>query len=125
MNQSPGGPIVSQPKYESQEARRRAAEFLRAVFQGDAADLHAFLERYRCRYVVLDRGVLWSGLRYPGGLPLTARGARPGTVMATVLSSDQSVLDGLEGFRLLYRSALPGDSVRLYERVAQGRNDAR
>lgn len=97
--------IVFQPKWETVESRRRVGEFLTAFFHGGPAELRSLLlETYRCRFVLFDRWTLWELARYAGGIPWSERRPRPGTAAEVFLSRDASVLSGVPGFRLLYRS---------------------
>jgi hypothetical protein len=106
-------PIALQPKYEITVSRERIEEFLRAFFFGSRADLAALLERWDCRYLLVDRTGLW-GLRYIAGLPLALRDPIPDTAAAAFLSTDQVRATAVPGFRLLYRT--PQDRYFLYER---------
>jgi hypothetical protein len=109
-----GHPIVLQPKYESRETRARIEAFLHAFFLGSPADLRAFLDRYQARYLLVDRQTLWL-LRYVAGLPLSAARPRAGSAAEVFLSEDPRVFAEVPGYRLLYRSELPSDMMRLYE----------
>jgi hypothetical protein len=109
-----GHPIVLQPKYESRETRARIEAFLHAFFLGSPADLRAFLERYRARYLLVDRQTLWL-LRYVAGLPLSTPRPLAGSPAEAFLSEDPRVFADVPGYRLLYRSPLPSDMMRLYE----------
>jgi hypothetical protein len=121
-----GHPVVFQPKWESRECRERAAEFLATFFRGTPVAMRTLLlGKYRCRYVVFDRftlGILHAS-RYVAGFPADWGGPVPGTCAAAFLSQDESVLEGVPGFRLLYRSpptirqsdGSPADFFRLYE----------
>jgi hypothetical protein len=106
-------PIVLQPKYETVASRRRSREFFETFFFGTAADLHAWLERYRCRFLLVDRATLW-GLRYLAGLPEASERPAPGTAAADFLARDPG-RPTAAGFRLRYRSPLASDHMRLYE----------
>jgi hypothetical protein len=106
-------PIVMQPKYETVESRRRSEEFLTAFYFGTTADLRAWLERYQCRFLLVDRSMLWA-LRWVAGLEEALERPVPGTAAATFLSDDAE-RPARAGFRLRYRSPLASDSMRLYE----------
>jgi hypothetical protein len=116
-------PIVLQPKYEMRHSRERAGEFLQAFFEGTPDDLRRLvLERFRCRYLLVDRAVLGAGSRYAAGIPPGA-GLDPRSAAAVLTSQDAAVLEGVSGYRLVYRSppsllqtnGAPSDFFRLYE----------
>jgi hypothetical protein len=109
-------PIVLQPKYETDRSRRQAEAFLTALFHGTTEDVAELLrERFRCRYLLIDRYVLWDLSRVTAGLRADARGPRAGTAAEVFLSEDDAVVSGVPGFELLYRgSAVPGADYRLY-----------
>jgi hypothetical protein len=109
-----GHPIVLQPKYESRETRARIEGFLHAFFLGSPADFRAFLDRFQARYFLVDRQTLWL-LRYVAGLPLSATRPGAGSAAEVFLSEDPRVFAEVPGYRLLYRSELPSDMMRLYE----------
>jgi hypothetical protein len=115
-------PIVLQPKYETERSRRKAEDFLTAFFHGTPEELRRLLlERFRCRYLLVDRYTLGYLSPWTAGLP---RGASPaaGTPAALFLSQDQATLASVPGFELLYRSpatilqsnGAPYDLYRLY-----------
>ncbi len=109
-------PIVCQPKYEMVESRRRFREYLEAYLKGAPQDLMRFARRYRCRYVLIDRIGMWYVNRYIAGIPLSQQTPAPGTAAAVFGSDDETVLTGVPGFTLVYRSP-PGlglDVFRLY-----------
>jgi hypothetical protein len=109
-------PIVLQPKYETREARRRVAEFVDTVIWGDLDDVRRYLQRYRARYLLIDRVTVWRGFGYIAGVP---RGGQPleRSAIRSFLSDDPEVLGNLPGYRLLYRSDPSSgyDHFRLYE----------
>jgi len=107
-----GRPIVLQPKYETEASRRKAEAFLTAFFQGSLADLRELMtNRFRCRYLLVDRHVLWDLSRYTAGLKAEERAPRPGTAAEVLLDTDRTVLEAAEGFELLYRSPHPVPSA--------------
>ncbi|HET6203945.1 MAG TPA: hypothetical protein VFI25_14235 [Planctomycetota bacterium] len=117
-------PIVFQPKWETAESRRRVGEFFEAFFHGSPTDLRRLLlEKYRCRYLLVDRWTLWEVARYAAGIPWSETRPRPGTAAEVFLSREDKVLAGVPGYRLLYRSPeffperdeLRTDWFRLYE----------
>jgi hypothetical protein len=109
-----GHPIALQPKYESARSRRRIEAFLEAFYAGDPAALHGLLTSWRCRYLLVDRGMLWS-LRYVAGLPADLQAPPPGTAAADFLSPEPVRSTRVPGFRLLYRSPYVTDDLRLFE----------
>ncbi len=117
-------PIVLQPKWEEVEARRRTRDILDALFHAPPGDLRRLLlERYRCRYLAVDRWTLWVYMRYIAGVPLDLPRVEPGTAAASLLTDDAEVLSSVPGYRLLYRSPAtilddtgnPTDLIRLFE----------
>jgi hypothetical protein len=108
-------PILFQPKWETQRSRDRVVEMFDAFYGRSPAELRRLLlEKYRCRYLVVDRsffGIQRSSW-YAAGLPYEQ--ARPGTCAEIFLSRDPAVLSGVPGFRLLYRSPHGTDFYRLY-----------
>ena len=109
-----GHAIVVQPKYETESSRRRNERFLRALYEGSADEFAALLREWDVHWLLIDRQTLWS-FRYVAGLPLALSEPVPGTAAWRFLSQDPSRFDGIAGFRLLYRSPLPQDMMRLYE----------
>jgi hypothetical protein len=110
-----GRPIALQPKYETEASRRKAEVFLTTLFHGSTEEFLAVVrERLDCRYLLLDRHVLWDLSRYTAGLPLASTGPLPGTA-AEVLLAPQAA-DGVPGLELLYATAQPARRAdfRLY-----------
>jgi hypothetical protein len=110
-------PIVLQPKYETDRSRRQAEAFLTTFFQRSTEELAELLrERFRCRYLLVDRHVLWDLSRTTAGLSASEREPRPGTAAAAFLSGAGDVLAAIPGFELLYRSpaGIPGADYRLF-----------
>jgi len=110
-------PIVLQPKYETDRSRRQAEAFLTTFFQRSTAELAELLrERFRCRYLLVDRYVLWELSRATAGLRADEREPRPGTAAEAFLSDSDEVLTGITGFELLYRSprGIPGADYRFF-----------
>jgi hypothetical protein len=98
-------PILFQPKWESRRSRRRAVELFETFYHRTPEDLrHLLTGKYRCRYLVVDRA--FFGIQraswYVGGS--RDERAEKGTCAATLLSREESVLESLPGYRLLYRS---------------------
>jgi hypothetical protein len=111
-------PIVLQPKWEEAEARRRLQDFVLTLFHGSPDALRRLLlEKYRCRYLLVDRSTVW-GLRYIAGIPADAGTVKRGTAASVFIDTYASV-SPLPGYRLLYRSHLPTDRMRLYELLEQ------
>jgi hypothetical protein len=114
-------PIVLQPKYETDASRRDAEAFLTTFFHGTPGALATLMrERFRCRYLVVDRYTLGVLSRWTAGL--ASDPPAPGTAAAVLLSQDAARLGGVPGFELLYRSpptilqsnGAPYDLYRLY-----------
>jgi hypothetical protein len=114
--------IVLQPKWEASEQRRRLQDFLVTFFHGTPEDLRRLLlEKYRCRYVLVDRG-LWARTRYIAGLPLAQSAPTPGTAAAALLGAEPGRPDSVPGYRLRYgnptgRSGSASGLLRLYELI--------
>jgi hypothetical protein len=119
-----GHPILFQPKWESRRTRERTVELFEAFYQRSPEGLRRLLvDKYRCRYLVVDRS--FFGIQraswYAAGL--RAGQALPGTCAAVFLDQDPAVLSGVPGYRLLYRSpdrirfasGDPTDFYRVYE----------
>ncbi len=102
-------PICLQPKYETEESRRKAELFLKTFFFGTTEDLHALAqERFRAEYVLVDRYTLGELSAYTAGV----RGPPgPGTAAAIFLNPEQVVFGNVPGFELVYQS--PPDLPRL------------
>jgi len=97
-------PIVQQPKYETTRSRRRIEEFMMTFAHQSPAEFRKLLNRYQCRYVLVDRG-FWMGSAYTVGINTTLnRDPPPGSAYAELCSQDQNVLTHIPGYRLLYRS---------------------
>jgi hypothetical protein len=116
-------PIVLQPKYETEFSRRTAEAFLATFFHGTPEELARLLkERFRCRYLLVDRYTLGYLSPWTAGLP-AGRAPAPESAAAAFLSQDEGVLRGVPGFELLYRSpptvlqsnGEPYDLYRLYQ----------
>lgn len=113
-----GNPIVMQPKYETKESRERIREFLEVFFHGSARSLTEWMSRYRCRYLLLDRSILWNELRYVAGVPASARAPDVGTpAYMLMFDADPASAARSAGMTLVYRSpaSLGTDSMRVYE----------
>lgn len=110
-------PIVLQPKYETDRSRRQAEAFLTTFFQRSTEELAELLrQRFQCRYLLVDRYVLWELSRATAGLLASEREPRPRTAAAAFLSAAEDVLATIPGFELLYRSpaGIPGADYRLF-----------
>lgn len=110
-------PIVLQPKYETDRSRRQAEAFLTAFFQGSTEALAELMRgRFRCRYLLVDRHVLWDLSRPTAGIPAGESAPRAGTAAEAFLSSDGEVLCSIPGFELVYRGApgIPLADYRLF-----------
>ncbi len=110
-------PIVLQPKYETARSRRQAEAFLTTFFQRSTEELAELLrQRFQCRYLLVDRHVLWDLSRTTAGLSASEREPRPGTAAAAFLSGAEDVLAAIPGFELLYRSpvGIPEADYRLF-----------
>ena len=117
-----GRPIVLQPKYETEASRRDAEAFLTTFFFGRPEELAELLrERFRCRYLLVDRLYLGIRSRWTAGLTVGSEPG-PGSAAARLLSQDPATLEGVPEFELLYRSPAtilqsngePYDLYRLY-----------
>jgi hypothetical protein len=115
-------PVVLQPKYETQESRRRIHDFLDAFYFHTPAEFAAAIRAYQCSYFVLDVGTLGPGSRYLAGLREKS-GADPGERPARGSAADYFLGNGdpahVPGFKLLYRSPpqLQSDEYRVFELV--------
>jgi hypothetical protein len=117
-----GRRIAFQPKWESERSRARARDLVEGFYRASPDELRRMLlERYRCRYVLVDRATLGYGARYAAGL----RAGEPpprGSAAAALLSRDREAPASIPGWRLLYRSppaflqrdGSPSDQFRLY-----------
>lgn len=115
-------PGILSPKWESAASRARVVEFLQAFAHETPERFRArIVERFRCRYLLVDRFTLGYLSAYAAGF--TPGAPPPGTAAAALLSTDDQVLGSLPGYRLLYRSptsirqsnGAPTDFYRLYE----------
>jgi hypothetical protein len=117
-------PIYLQPKYETDAARRRAERFLTSFFHDTPAELAAWLTDEGIEHLLVDRftlGILHAS-RYAAGIPIAARELPEGSAASVFLSQDPKRLEGVDGYRLLYRSppdirqsdGSPYDFFRLY-----------
>jgi len=109
-------PIVLQPKYETDRSRRQAEAFLETFFRGTSADMAELLcARFRCRYLLVDRYVLWELSRTTAGLRADEREPRAGTAAEAFLSSSDESLRAIPGFELVYRgTSVAGADYRLF-----------
>jgi len=105
--------ILLQPKWESKQSRARIERFLEGFFHGTLPEFsHMLRVDFRSRYLLVDRAVLGLECRYAAGIP--ARAEPPADSPAAILcTEDAKRLEGLPGYKLLYRS--PKDFYRLFE----------
>jgi len=111
-------PIVLQPKYETDRSRRQAEAFLTTFFQGTSAQMAELLRaRFRCRYLLVDRYVLWELSRATAGLRADESRPRAGTAAEAFLSAEDERLRAIPGFELVYRGArdVAGADYRLFK----------
>jgi hypothetical protein len=115
--------IVFSPKWEAREPRRRAAEFLDAFHHTSPAQFHRLLvERYRTRWLVVDRFTLLYLARWSAGLPPGSFEPLPGSAAAALCARDEADLRAVPGYELVARSpaelrlsgGAPSDFYRLY-----------
>jgi hypothetical protein len=112
-------PILYQPKWESRQSRERIERFLDVFFHGTPAGLARMLrEDYRCHYLLVDRAQLGIGCRYAAGIRAGTE-PPPDSPAAILCANDAARLDGLAGYKLLYRS--PADVYRLFELAPESR----
>lgn len=109
-----GNPIVFSPKWEAAEPRRRAIEFLDAFHHSTPAEFRALIvDRYRARWLVVDRHTLQYLARWSADLPAGSFDPLPGTAAAMLLSQDDAALRSIPGYELVARGAT-SDSYRIY-----------
>lgn len=105
-----GNPICFSPKWEAAEPRRRAAEFLDAFHHRSPAEFRALLvDRYRARWLVVDRFTLQYLAHWSAGLPADSFEPLPGTAAAALLAQDEAALRSIPGYELVARSP---DTIR-------------
>lgn len=118
-----GNPIVVSPKWEAREPRRRAAEFLDAFHHDSPEEFRRLLvERYRVRWLVVDRFTLQYLAHWSAGLPPSSFDPLPGTAAAALLAQDDAALRAIPGYELVARSPAtirmpsgqPSDFYRLF-----------
>lgn len=118
-----GRPIVFSPKWEAREPRRRATDLVDSFHHASPAEFRRLIvDRYRARWLVVDRFTLGYLARWSAGLPSGSFDALPGTAAAALLSQDEAVLDSIPGYELIARSPAsilqsngrPTDFYRLY-----------
>jgi hypothetical protein len=118
-----GNPICFSPKWEAAEPRRRALEFLDAFHHRSPAEFRALLvERYRTRWLVVDRFTLQYLAHWSANLPADSFEPLPGTAAAALLSQDDAALHSIPGYELMARSpstirlanGAPSDFYRIY-----------
>jgi hypothetical protein len=105
-------PILVQPKYEWKAARARLEEFRTAATLGTPQQLADFLRSKRCRHLLFDWRTLWD-TREQVGLADSVTAPRPDSAIAIAAAQP----DRLPGFKLLWKSELPRDGLRLYELI--------
>ncbi|UCF34240.1 MAG: hypothetical protein JSV78_02840, partial [Phycisphaerales bacterium] len=110
-------PMVLQPKYETSRSRRRIEEYFVTFVGGTPKQFRELLKGYGCRYVLIDRELMWAGARYIAGVPREQLRPAAGTAAAAFCTRETDVLASVPGFRLIYRSPpeLGSDLYRLYE----------
>lgn len=111
-------PILNQPKYETRRSRDKIEEFCRAFYAGSAAELAGYLERQRCRWLVINRPFLGGNATELGGIrpeDLPRLRDRPCWRM---MSEDPAEFPRVQGFTLVYESPrkLGAGSYRVYRR---------
>ena len=109
-------PIVNQPKYETFRSRRRIEEFTMTFVHHSPDDFRDLLDRYRCKYLLVDR-YWWSGTAYLAGINDEIGLSPPlDSCYSLFCSKKKNTLENVPGYRLLYRS--PGgirrDRYRLF-----------
>jgi len=118
-----GHAIVVSPKWEAREPRRRAAEFLDAFHHDSPEEFRRLLvDRYRVRWLVVDRFTLQYLARWSAGLPPDSFDPLPGTAAAALLAQDDAALRAIPGYELVARSPAtirmasgqPSDFYRLF-----------
>lgn len=118
-----GNPIVFSPKWEAREPRRRAAEFIDAFHHRSPSEFRALIvDRYRARWLVIDRFTLQFLAHWSAGLPADSFDPLPGTAAAALLSQDDAALRSIPGYELVARSPAtilqsngkPTDFYRVY-----------
>ncbi len=110
-----GNPIAFSPKWEAAEPRRRAAEFLDAFHHRTPAEFRALIvERYRARWLVVDRHTLQYLAHWSADLPAGSFDPLPGTAAAALLSQDDAVLRSIPGYELVARGA-GSDYYRIFK----------
>jgi hypothetical protein len=106
---SSGHPMILQPKWEREPARRRVEDFWNAFYLGSPEGLREHLSsEYDCSYLVVDRSMLWTmhASRYSAGFPRNQANPNAGTAAAALLGETSSTTPG---YRLLWSSANPKD----------------
>ncbi len=118
-----GHAIVVSPKWEAREPRRRAAEFLDAFHHDSPEEFRRLLvDRYRVRWLVVDRFTLQYLAHWSAGLPPDSFDPLPGTAAAALLAQDDAALRSIPGYELVARSPAtirmasgqPSDFYRLF-----------
>ncbi len=118
-----GNRIVISPKWEAREPRRRAADFLDAFHHDSPEEFRRLLvDRYRVRWLVVDRFTLQYLAHWSAGLPPDSFDPRPGTAAAALLAQDDAALRAIPGYELVARSPTtirmpsgqPSDFYRLF-----------
>jgi hypothetical protein len=114
-----GNAIVLQPKYETDRSRRAAEAFLATLYAGTPAELATLMvERFECRYLLVDVRMLWDQSRYTAGLPPDLARPLEGSAAAALFATDEALLAAVPEFELLYRgrSDLPWCDYRVFRR---------
>ena len=97
-------------------ARRRIEEFTMTFVHHTPDDLRNLLDRYRCKYLLVDR-YWWGETTYLAGISdVTGLSPPPDSCYSLFCSQNKDTLENVPGYRLLYRS--PGgirrDRYRLF-----------
>ena len=102
-------PVVLQPNWETQQSRDRLERIVTALYRESPAAFSRLLrEEFDCRYVLVDPIIFW----YWGYLAGVGPVDPPGSAAEALLAPGQ--IDGVPGFRLLYRTRPKLHDFRLY-----------
>ncbi len=107
-----GRPMILQPKWERNSARRRVEAFWNAFYRGSTQGLRDHLRAdYGCSYLVVDRSMLWvmHASRYSAGFPRSQEQPLAETAASDLLGENS---DSIPGYQLLWKSEHPSDPAR-------------
>lgn len=97
-------PITQQPKYETVRSRERIESFCRALYQGQPADLAAWMLAHDCRWLVLNRPFTGGNATDLGGILPSEFALYRDTAVVALMSDQPETFRNVPGFEFMHAS---------------------